>query len=325
MKTFILISLVSFLCISAYDREAARAYAEKYWNGLNHDCNSAYIDCTPYSYWGSEHCGYVDQGGDCANFVAQAVLAGGHPNMIGGDCRAWPCGVEEIGALRLALCLGNQFGWKRYCGYLMPPPAGTKKGDVIIYHQTSCEDWSAHAVIVVEGGADAKIACHSNMRYGAHYSYIADSKPYFEWVLYPDGDDPEPDPEPTPEPVAGEKMVKIAVSDGVNRRAGPGTNYDIVGFYPYGSHVHVLESTGEWYKEADGNYITNNASWFIDLYGTVNTNEGLNVRESPNTSSTIITTLTFGTKVRCINYSNSWYYMETNGIKGWVHGDHLSF
>jgi uncharacterized protein YraI len=320
----LLLFIISLTSIYTYDRAAARAYAEQYWNSLNHDCNSAYYECTPYSYWGSEHCGYEGQGGDCANFVSQCILAGGHPHLVGGDCRGEPCGIEEIGALRLALCLGNNFGWKRYCGYLMPPPAGTKAGDVIIYHETSCEDWSAHAVIVVEGGADAKIACHSNMRYGAHYTYIADSKPYFEWVLYPDGDEPEPEPEPTPTPTANEKMVKVITTAGVNRRDGPGTNYAIVGFYEYGSLVSVVEQSGEWYKDVDGYYITTNASWVTDLYGIVTPEIGLNVRDSPNASAKIVGLLDKGTKVQCIKSSAGWFYIISGDVKGWAHGDYLS-
>lgn len=206
----------------------------------------------------------------------------------------------------------------------MPPPAGTKAGDVIIYHETSCEDWSAHAVIVVEGGADAKIACHSNMRYGAHYTYIADSKPYFEWVLYPDGDEPEPEPEPTPTPTANEKMVKVITTAGVNRRDGPGTNYAIVGFYEYGSLVSIVEQSGEWYKDVDGYYITTNASWVTDLYGIVTPEIGLNVRDSPNASAKIVGLLDKGTKVQCIKSSAGWFYIISGDVKGWVHGDYLS-
>ena len=58
--------------------------------------------------------------------------------------------------MELGLCLRETFGWKRSCGYLMAPPSDVKVGDVLIYHSGSCGSASAHAVIVVEGGSNAK-------------------------------------------------------------------------------------------------------------------------------------------------------------------------
>ena len=43
----------------------------------------------------------------------------------------------------------------------MAPPSDVQVGDVLIYHAGSCDSGDAHAVIVVEGGSNAKIACHS--------------------------------------------------------------------------------------------------------------------------------------------------------------------
>ena len=185
MKVFLILACLSMATVLSYDRGAVLGYAQTYWNSLNHDCNSAYYDCTPYSYWGGEHCGYPSQGGDCANFVSQCILAGGHQKLVGGYCRGYPCGVEEVGATELGLCLAQTFGWKRNCGYLLAPPSDVQIGDVLVYHAGSCDSYEAHAVIVVAGGADAQIACHSNMQYGAHYTYLSGSKPYFEWLRYP--------------------------------------------------------------------------------------------------------------------------------------------
>ena len=167
---------------AAYDRDAVVAYAKKYYNTCNHDCSGAYTSCSPWSYWGSEHCGYSSHGGDCANFVSQCVLAGGHkPLNSGSPCRGYPCGKEEVGARNLGVCLQQVHGWTRTCGKHKAPPSNIAKGDVLVYHETSCSDYSAHAVVVVSTNP-VKIACHSTSYYGKDYTYMSSSKPYYEWL-----------------------------------------------------------------------------------------------------------------------------------------------
>ncbi len=118
---------------SSYDRQAAYNYAMQWWNSCNHVCGD-YKSCTPWSYWGWECCGYSSHGGDCANFVSQCLIAGGHPYLNTGDpCRGYPCGKEEISAKRLGDCLVSK-GWKRTCGYHAPPPSDIDVGDVLILY-----------------------------------------------------------------------------------------------------------------------------------------------------------------------------------------------
>lgn len=182
MKFLVFALLIVF--VFSYDRGAAVGYAGTYWNSANHACGVS-TNCSPYSYWGWEVCGYESQGGDCANFVSQCILAGGHAALNQGECRGYPCGVEEIGATRLGNCLANTYGWKRDCGYLMEPPSDVQAGDVLIYHSGSCDSYSAHATIVVEGAPNVKIACHSSNQYGVSYTYMGTSMPYYEWVRLP--------------------------------------------------------------------------------------------------------------------------------------------
>lgn len=182
MKILLLFSIIA--SIYSYDRKKVLQYAQRYWNSPNHKCGTGHSACSPYSYWGSEHCGYGSNGGDCANFVSQCLLAGGHPKLKGGDCRGYPCGVEEVGAQRLGSCLANRFGWKRTCGLRTPPPQGLKVGDVLIYHKGSCYDMNAHAVVVVETSPTVKIACHSSQHYGIAYTYMLQEKPYLEWLRF---------------------------------------------------------------------------------------------------------------------------------------------
>jgi len=108
-----------------YDRGAAMAYADKWWNTANHDCGTSYSSCSPWSYWGGESCGFPSQGGDCANFVSQCLLAGGHVPLVKSPCRGYPCGEEEIGAANLGACLKANYGWTSTCQKSSAtPPAG---------------------------------------------------------------------------------------------------------------------------------------------------------------------------------------------------------
>ena len=187
-KTFVYTLIICLFlknASAAYSRSKAVAYAKDHVNNINHQCGN-YLNCSPASYWGNEHCGYQSQGGDCANFVSQCiVLGGGHDKLKGGNCRGYPCGWEEVGAKRLGDCLQDK-GWTSTCGYLKEPPSNIKEGDVLIYHEGSCDGWDAHAVFVIKGGQIPRIACHSNERYDVSYKYMGNSMPYYQWIHYKD-------------------------------------------------------------------------------------------------------------------------------------------
>lgn len=169
-----------------YSRSDAVAYAKAHALNINHKCGD-YMNCSPASYWGNEHCGYQSHGGDCANFVSQClVLGGGHQVLTGSDnCRGFPCGWEEVGAKRLGSCLKEK-GWTSTCGYLQTPPSNIKEGDVLIYHEDNCDSFDAHAVFVTQGGANARIACHSNEKLDVSYKYMGNTMPYYQWLHYED-------------------------------------------------------------------------------------------------------------------------------------------
>ena len=180
MRTILFLTFL--LSIACYDRKKAVAYAHKHWKNINHRCGSGRWQCTPYGYFGNEHCNYPSDGGDCANFVSQCLLAGGHSPLKGGPCRGIPCGKEEIGAHRLGRCLEENFKHKRQCGKHLAPPNWVKPGDVLIYHGDNCSSGNAHAVIVTVGGKNAKISAHSREVNDVAYTYMGNSKPYLEWI-----------------------------------------------------------------------------------------------------------------------------------------------
>ena len=175
---FLLISIVT----STYDPKKGVEYAYKYYNKINHDCSASRSSCTPYGYYGNSFCKYSHGGGDCANFVSQCLIEGGHPKLKGSPCKSFSCGVQ-LGSRNLSRCLVQRFKWKRECGKKMPPPNYISIGDVIVYHQTGCEDEKTHSMFVTKAGKEVRVTGHSPEEKDKLYSHIT-NKPYYEWLHY---------------------------------------------------------------------------------------------------------------------------------------------
>ena len=185
----ILFILITFLIsIFSYDRNGGVDYALKYAEIPNHKCGN-YIECTPCSYWGNEACGYSSSNADGANFVSQCiVLGGGHQRLNGGKpCRGYPCGFEEIGGINLGECLQKK-GWNSTCGYQKHPPSYIKVGDVLIYHSDSCESSTVFSSIITTAGDYPKITSNSNIHINTEYDFLANSKPYYQWLHFIDNE-----------------------------------------------------------------------------------------------------------------------------------------
>ncbi|MCS7227986.1 MAG: amidase domain-containing protein, partial [Endomicrobia bacterium] len=182
------------LIFSAYNIDTAYSYAQNWWYRCNHNC-CGYSSCCPWSYWGSECCGYSSHGGDCANFVSQILVSGGHPylNTGGFPCRGYPCGKEEIGANNLKNCLRDKFGnlWTvTNYGYRAAPAASIQKGDFLCYCNSSYV--GNHAVwVMYRSGSDCRITCHSSEQWNKPYTYLTDADhAYYYWIHYKGGGSP---------------------------------------------------------------------------------------------------------------------------------------
>jgi len=185
MFRLLLLTLSLHAVYGAYNRDAAVTYAAKWWNTANHNCTSSYDKCSPWSYWGSETCGYPSHGGDCANFASQSILAGGHPALTKSPCRGYPCGQEEVGANNLGQCLHQNYGWVQTCGAAQKPPSNIQIGDVLVFHGSSCTDTEAHAVVVtLVNTSGVYITCHSSDRHNSLYTSITGFN-YLQWLHYP--------------------------------------------------------------------------------------------------------------------------------------------
>eukprot|EP01127_Copromyxa_protea_P003976 TRINITY_DN13742_c0_g1_i1.p1 TRINITY_DN13742_c0_g1~~TRINITY_DN13742_c0_g1_i1.p1 ORF type:complete len:188 (-),score=35.09 TRINITY_DN13742_c0_g1_i1:66-629(-) len=170
----------------AYDGTLAVKYAHRWWNGANHSCHSEHYDsCTPWSYYGRESCGYPSHGGDCANFVSQCLIAGGHPYLNQGyPCRGYPCGKEEVGAINLGNCLHKVHHWNSTCGHKHAPPSNIKVGDVLLHYTRACGEGDAHATIVTQVEGGVKISCHSPDTLNANWDHFAGEMPYLNWLQF---------------------------------------------------------------------------------------------------------------------------------------------
>ena len=89
-------------------------------------------------------------------------------------------------------------------------PGNIKVGDVLIYHESSCTSYTAHASIVMYvNGSDVRIACHSAEQWNKPYTYLSNSHPYFEWLQYPD-----PVSDTTPPTISAFSVTPLSVTLG---------------------------------------------------------------------------------------------------------------
>ena len=132
MKTLFLLLLLLQNILSGYSPSKAIAYAQQW----AHSRNPNYHD-------------YSDEGGDCANFVSQCLIAGGlsfsgcEGTYGQGGTIPWVPNIEK--------CLIKK-GWTKYT-YM--PSAGIPKGSVIIFNGDQ------HTVLCVQGGTSPLVAGHT--------------------------------------------------------------------------------------------------------------------------------------------------------------------
>lgn len=184
---YILFISLTILSTSLYSPEKAVAYSEKHWNNPNHDCNSENTACTPYAYYGTEHCNYPDQGylsNNGANFISQCLLEGGQNPLYQVSslfCAKFHCGAIDV-IPRLTMCLITSHKWKRIASDV--PPKELKIGDIVAFHKTYTGDWLTKIGIVVEVSPKVKVNMNSPEAYHLDYDKVEGYKNY-EWILAP--------------------------------------------------------------------------------------------------------------------------------------------
>ena len=118
----------------------------------------------------------------------------------------------------------------------------------------------------------------------------------------------------------------------LNLRQTASLTAKVLGQYPSGTLVEIVENGDEWCKvTVDGKtgymmtkYLTNASQ---SLTATVKTNSGigLNLRESPSLSGAIITSVKNGEKVTVLQRSGSWCRVSAGGHEGFAASQYLDF
>ncbi|WP_238883486.1 SH3 domain-containing protein [Clostridium sp. YIM B02551] len=135
----------------------------------------------------------------------------------------------------------------------------------------------------------------------------------------------------------------INVSTNLRVRSGAGSNYSIIGYLVNGQTFSILSSEGDWYNiQYDGrsgyvskDYVkevssggivttpTNNIISSSSKGEVVNISSSLRIRSSASTSSSIIGYFTNGQTFDIKGKSGYWFYIQANGISGYVHKDYV--
>ena len=145
MQKKLVLFLICFIGVFSYSAKKAVAYANKYCDKRN-----------------KEYHDYSNEGGDCANFVSQCLIAGG---LSLSECVHDKHGsVINVG--KLESCLKNK-GWHHKESSSIPD--GFKAGGVITIND------GGHAMIAV---TKTTFAAHTNDRCGAK---IPNSKNKYFW------------------------------------------------------------------------------------------------------------------------------------------------
>ena len=135
----------------------------------------------------------------------------------------------------------------------------------------------------------------------------------------------------------------VNVHSSLNVRSGASTSSSVIGSLSNGSKVTIVGESGSWYKinyENTTGYVSKdyvqasgeqNSSSESSSQGTtsgksgqvVNVHSSLNVRSGASTSSSVIGSLSNGSKVTIVGESGSWYKINYGNTTGYVSKDYI--
>lgn len=141
----------------------------------------------------------------------------------------------------------------------------------------------------------------------------------------------------------------INVSTNLRIRKSPNTSSDVIGYLTNGEIFNIDGKEGSWYKinangkvgyihgdyvkevsgnsNSSSNNSVSNSNLDTSLAGkkgtVVNVSTSLRVRQSPSTSSSVVGSLRGGQTFEIKGKSGSWYYINANGLTGYIHGDYV--
>ena len=145
---------------------------------------------------------------------------------------------------------------------------------------------------------------------------------------------------------SGKSGQVVNVHSNLNVRSGASTSSNVIGSLSNGSKVTIVGESGSWYKINYGNTTGYVSKDYIQVSGesssssnsgsssqgttsgksgqVVNVHSSLNVRNGASTSSSIIGSLSNGSKVTIVGESGSWYKINYGNTTGYVSKDYIS-
>lgn len=124
----------------------------------------------------------------------------------------------------------------------------------------------------------------------------------------------------------------LVVGGGLNLRQTPSLSAKVLGQFPTGTLVEIIETGSEWHKvEVNGQEGYMMAKFLNSASGqttaTVRTNSGigLNLREEPNTQGRIITSAPNKASVTVLQRGQDWCRVAYNGHEGFMSAKYLTF
>ena len=115
----------------------------------------------------------------------------------------------------------------------------------------------------------------------------------------------------------------VITQGGLRLRSSANTSSQAIATLTPGSKAEVLEALVGWYRvEANGKtgYVS---SEYLSVTGTVSASS-LNVRSSPSTSGSKVTTLSSGAQVTLLESLDGWFRVDANGKTGYVASQYIS-
>lgn len=127
------------------------------------------------------------------------------------------------------------------------------------------------------------------------------------------------------------ESYKVVTGGGLNLRKEPSLNASVLGQYPTGTWMTVLETTGDWSKvQVNGKtgYVLSKYLTDSNVANTLtvrtNTGIGLNVRTAPSLTGDIVTSFKNGSTVTVLSKGNGWYKVQQGDVVGYVASRFLS-
>jgi len=115
----------------------------------------------------------------------------------------------------------------------------------------------------------------------------------------------------------------VTAQGGLRLRTSASTSSQTVATLASGAQVEVLEALDGWYRVETNGKTGYVSSQYLSVTGKVSASS-LNVRSTPSTSGTKVTSLSSGTQVNILESLDGWYRIEATGKTGYVSSQYIS-